>query len=302
MKNVLILGSGAIGSFYGGILHRSGRADVSIVTKSQATLAREQGLRIKSELGNFTFHPSSVFSDVSQCKPTYDLVIVTSKVLPSIPIVDQLKHVVTHETAILLIQNGIGIEDPIHQAFPKNPLLSALAFICVSRREHGVIDHQDYGRLVLGGFPDGLHDMGYWLQSCFEAGGISCKLSENIVTDRWKKLIWNAPFNPLSVVCGGKDTQQLLKNPHTLNLVRVMMKEVQAVAMSESIIIDDKVIEKNISDTLTMTPYKTSMLLDFENGRDLEVDAILGNCVRIANKNGVSIPHLSSVYSILSHY
>jgi 2-dehydropantoate 2-reductase len=199
----------------------------------------------------------------------------------------------------VLIQNGIEIEGPFVQAFPDNEVISALAFIAVSRTSPGVVHHQDYGQLQLGCFPSGVSEKAHLLEELFNASGVPCVLTPNVVTVRWRKLVWNASFNPISVLGGGVDTQQILGSPEATELVREVMAEVCRVAKAAGHELPADIARRNIDGTLAMKAYKTSMLLDFEAKRSMEVEAILGNAVRAAHRHGVSIPRLESLYVLL---
>ncbi len=287
MPDILIIGAGAIGAFYGGKLAQAG-ANVT-------TLSDTKTFHIESPAGNFEFTPVP-YSEST----TFDYVIVSTKHLPSINWKLLIEPHLSENSAIVLLQNGIDIEPHIQTLFPHHLLISALAFVCVSRVTPSQIVHQDYGRLIIGDYPSGIHPKTKALAELFESANLNCKATESVKQARWRKLVWNAAFNPLSVLCGAASTSDILNHPHTSWLVREIMTEVVALAKADGIILPDDCIDKNISDTATMTPYKTSMLLDFENRRPMEVEAILGNAVRIAQKDNLSTPYLSSIYSMLT--
>lgn len=300
MKNtkVLVVGTGAIGSFYGGKLHQAG-AEVSTLCRSDYDKVKNEGIHITSVLGDFNFMPHEVVKNIEDYSSTPDYLLITTKVLPGIDIKKLIKSRVGKETAIVLIQNGINIEEPIKEAFPENELISGLAFICVSRTCPGQIFHQDYGRLTIGNYPQGLTDKTRHLQRLFIDSGLECVGDDNITKSRWIKLVWNAPFNPISVIGGGIDTKTILENEESLKLVSDVMKEVVSIAHESGYELPQSLIQKNIEDTFKMKPYKTSMLLDYENKRPLEVEVILGNTVRIARKLRICVPKLESLYALL---
>jgi 2-dehydropantoate 2-reductase len=109
--------------------------------------------------------------------------------------------------------------------------------------------------------------------------------------------VWNAPFNPLSVLSGGLCTNDILSTREPF--VRAIMDEVCEIATAVGHSLPEDIVEKNIASTRKMPPYKTSMLLDFEAGRPMETEAILGNAVRAGQRVGVPIPHLESVYALM---
>lgn len=296
--NIVIVGAGAIGSFYGGKLAQAG-ANVSVVCRSDYETVKEKGYSITSKDGDFHFTPQHVLKNINEYPGTPDMIIVATKVLPTVDVVELIKGKVGPKTVITLIQNGIEIEEPIAQAFPNNEIISGLAFICVSRLAPGQVEHQDYGRLVIGHYPSGGSPGCSRLSELFALSGIKCEVAEDVVKARWIKLIWNAPFNPISVLGGGVDTSEILADAEASHMVRTVMEEVITLAAACGHTIDRSFIDKNINDTKKMRPYKPSMLLDHENRRPMEVEAILGNAVRAARRVGVEVPHIFSIYSLL---
>ena len=294
---VLIVGAGAVGSFYGAILHRAG-ANVSVVMRSDVEVVKQHGFQFTSPLGDISWHPQVVYTQADAPKaPTFDVVILCVKVVPSIDRVALLTPWVSPDTTIMLIQNGIDIEPPIAQAFPRNPLMSALAFIAVSRVAPGQIEHKAYGRLVMGMYGEGKVPTG--LVEAFNAGGIDAKATENIQYERWAKCIWNTPFNPVSVLANGADTLQMLDAPQGETTIRAMMAEVMAVAAADGHALPADAADKNIRVTRDMPAYRNSMALDFLAGRELELEAILGNVVALAERYQVATPHLDTLWGIL---
>lgn len=296
--DVLVVGAGAIGGYYGGRLAQSG-ACVSVVARSDYDMVAKEGIRIFSPAGDYHFRPARVVRSAGELGRFPDVILVALKVLPEIPTADLIRDAVGPETTVVLIQNGVDVERPVADAFPRNEILSGLAFICVHRTAPGTVVHQDYGRLVLGRYPCGPSPKAEKLAERFRQVGVPCEVSEDVVTARWAKLVWNAPFNPMSVLCGGASTQDILAHEETTRLVRAVMEEVCAVAAADGHPLPEDVVERMIADTRKMTPYKTSMLLDFEAGRPMEVEAILGHAVRIARRHNVSVPHMETFYALL---
>ena len=300
-KNVKILlfGTGAVGSFYGSILARGGAA-VSAVCRSDYDIVKDRGIEIKSINGDFHFSPHKVFRSASECDESYDYIIVALKALPQVDTVSIIKDAVSENTSIVLLQNGINIEEPVAAAFPENEIISVLAFICVTRIDYGLIDHQDHGRVALGTYPGGISAKAGKLSDIFKQGGVSADAVEDVIAARWQKLMWNAPFNPLSVISGGADTRTMLGSDIFTELIKDVMKEVADLSIADGHPLDYKMIDTTVNNTYKMTPYKTSMLLDYENRRPMEVEVILGNAVKIGEKYGLNIPRLKTLYSILS--
>jgi len=296
-KRVLIIGAGAIGIFYGALLAKAG-AEVSVVCRSDYEHAKQHGFVIDSHtLGRWHFTPAQVLKNAADFDGEADYILLCTKVVPTLDRAALIRPAVTKNTAIVFIQNGVEIEQEIQDAFPDNEVVSGLAFICCNRVSPGEILHLAYGRLVLGNLPGGISDKTAQLSELFNQAGISCKTTENIITGRWQKCVWNAPFNPLSVLSGGLPTLDILQTQEAF--VRSIMQEVCDIAAAVGHTLPAGSVNINIDNTYAMPPYKTSMLLDFERGQPMETEVILGNALRAAQRVGVPVPHLESVYALM---
>lgn len=295
---ILVVGTGAVGGFYGGKLAQAG-GRVATLCRSDYRTVKSKGIRVTSSLGDFHFTPEKVIGDVQEYGSPPDYVLVALKVLPGVNTSEIIKEVVGPDTAVVLLQNGVEIEEPVARAFPNNQIISGLAFICVTRNAPGHIEHADFGRLVIGRFPAGKSDKTDQLAGLFNDAGVPCTVSEDVVTDRWRKFVWNAPFNPISVLGGGADTKTMVDNPDSLELARQVMEEVCRIAEAVGHPLPVGVVEENIEGTRRMSPYKSSMLVDFEAGRPMEVEAILGNGIRAAKRHNLVVPHMESLYGLL---
>jgi 2-dehydropantoate 2-reductase len=294
---VLIIGAGAIGGFYGSLLAKAG-AEVAVVCRSDYDVVKRHGFQINSNsLGQWRFQPSQVLRSAAEYQGTADFLILCSKVTADVDRVALIRTGLNRQTAIAFIQNGVEIDAPLQQAFPEHEVISGLAFVCCNRRQSGQIYHLAYGKLTLGNLPAGVSANTRRLQKLFSAAGIECVLSENIVTSRWQKCVWNAPFNPLSVLSGGLPTLTILQ--HQEPLVRRIMQEVCDIAAGCGHPLPADIIETNIQSTYAMPPYKTSMLLDFERQQGMEIEAILGNAVRAAQRHKIAAPTLDALYALM---
>jgi len=295
---VLVIGAGAIGSFYGSLLAKSGCA-VSVLARSDYAHIKAHGIDLTSEtpLGRWHFSPAAVLRDAAELADPPDVVLLCVKVLPGLDRAALLRPTLGADTTIVLLSNGVEIEDEIAAAFPGHELIGGLAFICVTRTAPGRIWHQAYGHLALGNYPGGLSPTTQALAKAFASVGIACEATADIVTARWRKCLWNAAFNPLSVLSGGLSTVAMLDSQEPF--IRAIMTEVCGIAHALGHPLDAQLIGQQIASTHRMPPYKTSMLLDFEAGRPMETEAILGNTVRAGRRAGVPIPHLESVYALM---
>ncbi|RJS91440.1 ketopantoate reductase family protein [Salinisphaera sp. Q1T1-3] len=296
---IVVIGAGAVGGFYGAIAHRAG-AHVALVLRSDVETVRQHGLIVDSPLGDLSFAPAAVHGPDDEPVPGADYVVCCVKVLPTVDRASLIAPWVGPDTTVVLIENGIDIEPEIASALPDHELLSGLAFVGVSRLGPGRIRHQAFGRLTLGAWPAGTTPALSALAALFETGGIDVKISETIVRERWAKSLWNAPFNPISVLADGTDTDTMLGVPGGEALVRGVMAEVAAVAAADGHPMPDDAAERNIAATRQMTAYRNSMALDHRAGRPLEIDAILGNIVDIAARLDVPVPRLAGLRALVA--
>ncbi len=296
---VLIVGTGAIGGFYGALLAKSG-ADVSVVCRSDFEIVKQQSYNIKSDtLGQWSFIPSQVLQYAGDYQGQADYVILCTKITPEIDRIQLIKEAVSEKTCIVFIQNGVEVEQELIDAFPDNTIISGLAFICCNKINPGVIHHLAYGKLTLGNINNITNKTNNapHLSALINQAGIKSNTSDAIISNRWLKCLWNAAFNPLSVLSDGLSTQDILNSQETW--VRTIMQEVCTVAAACGHPLADNCIDINIKNTYAMPPYKTSMLLDFENHRTMEIEAILGNTIRAAQREKTACPTLEALYALM---
>lgn len=296
---ILVIGTGAIGGLYAAKLSQAG-AEVSVVCRSDYEQVKQDGMQIKSLWGDFNFKPHQVLRSAEEFQDKADFILIATKALPEISLPDLIRPVLTSETSIALIQNGIFIEKDLAQAFPNHHLLSIIAFVAVKKEQPALVEHDDNGKLIIGEYQNSNSQKTREIFELWQKSGVPCILSENIQLDRWKKLLWNASFNPISVLAGELDTKEILNDPEIRFWVRDAMLEVQLLAKAEGYEISDDLIEETIDATAARkNPALTSMLLDFKAGRKMELEAILGNALKFAEEKNIDLPLMRDHYHSL---
>lgn len=298
---ILTVGAGAVGAYFTGRLAQAG-AEVSVVVRSDYDAVKANGFEIRSEAGDFHFTPHGVYRSAGEYPDTADYVFLTSKFFPEVDEASILRAALkSPSTVLVLIQNGIGIEDRLAEAFPEHEILSSIAYIGATRIQPGVVRQKGASDLKFGRFGGGDSAAGRRLASLFaSASGVNAEFVENIAWFRWSKLLWNLPYNPVSVLGGGLETCAMTDRGPLEALTRALMEEVRMVAAAEGVDLPESLVDKNVEFTRSFPPYKTSMLVDFEAGRRMEVEAILGNVCRIARKHGIDVPRMETCYTLLS--
>ena len=296
MLRYAVVGSGAVGCFYGIRLGHAG-ADVQFLMRSGAGEVRAHGLDLTSREGDIHLDEVAVASAWAELRPC-DVLIVAVKTTANS---DVLAHLAVHAdrllapgSGILLAQNGIGAEPAYAAVAPDREVLGGLAFLCAQRTGPRSVAHLDFGALTLGAHaPDdavgGITPLMQAIAGDFSSARVPALLDEDLVRARWRKLLWNIGFNPLSVILDAT-TDQLMADPDTVTLIRTLMTEVAAAAAAEGRELPARLIEDLLATTARMTPYATSMKLDADAGRPMEVEAMLAEPLRRAERAGVAMP------------
>ncbi len=296
---VLVLGAGAIGAFYGGVLARAD-CEVSVVARSDYEAVAAGGYRIDSTLGDLSFRPAQLLRSAGEYRGEADYLLVALKLVRGVDRAALIRPALAAGSAIVLVQNGIGIEDEVARAFPRHELLSGVAYAGVSREAPGrVRHHSKFTRLVLGRYPRGASDKAARFAGLLQQGGASCVVTEDIVGARWEKCAWNTVFNPISAIGGGLGTRDILSGEEQTEFARAAIAEVCALAAADGHPLPPDLADRQIEGTLRMPNFVSSMGQDRLAGRPMETEALLGNAVRIARRLGVAVPRLQALYALL---
>ncbi len=277
-----VIGTGAIGGYYGGKLAHIGR-DVHFLLRSDYGQVKENGLQINSVDGDFLLKPVNAYR-TAQDMPVCDVVLVGLKTTANHLLPELLKPILHTNSLVVLIQNGLGEEEKLEEALPGANIAGGLAFICAQKNRPGVISHLDYGRINLGLYK-GNEQLLARVCSDFREAGIEAKIAENLGLARWQKMVWNIPFNGMSVVLNAA-TDELLENTAVRELIRDIMTEVVWAAQKCGYELNYNSPDKMIKYTLEMKPYAPSMKLDFDNRRPLEIEAIYSAPIKAALNAG----------------
>ncbi len=284
-----VIGTGAIGGFYGGRLMRAGN-DVNFLLHTDYEYVKENGLQIDSCDGSFHLDNVKAFRSTEDM-PEVDVVLVCLKSTREHLLKELLPPLIKNNPLVVLIQNGIGLEDDLQALFPELQIAAGLAFICSGKVGPGHIDHQCYGSINIGNFS--CRDaslMEHFLEE-LKAAGIEANPVEYLEA-RWKKAVWNMPFNGMTVALN-TTTNKLLENPSTRQLIRDQMMEVVGASRALGVKgVDEAFVEKMIQMTDEMTPYKPSMKLDYDFHRPMEIDYLYSKGIRQAREAGYTMHKL----------
>lgn len=295
-----ILGTGALGGLYGGLLARSGQ-DVHFLARSDYSHIRAHGMTVKSHWGDFDLPQVNVYQTANGI-PEIDVAIVAWKTTSNTHLAETLKNVCGPETLVLVLQNGYDVELDAAAIVGSERVLGGCCFLCCNKAGPGAIDHLDYGMIAFGEFGDQnsgrITERMLAIQADFEAAGIPNQPSENLRMVRWKKLMWNIPFNGLSVVLQS-DTKRITECDASRELAMALMQDVRQAAAACGYDVPQEFADKMMRDTERMVPYASSMLLDYRAHRRIEVEAIFGNPIRAARQHGYEPERVDTLYQQL---
>ena len=284
-----IIGVGAIGGFYGSKLAYSGQ-EVHFLLHSDYQFVKEHGMQVDSCDGSFHLDDVNVYQNVEDM-PKCDVVLVGLKTTNNHLLAKLLPPLLHEHTIVVLIQNGIGVEADVQQMFPKTQLVAGLAFICSAKTEPGRVNHQCYGSINLGNYSCKDEARFQQILNDFTNAGVQAA-SVPYEEARWKKAVWNMPFNGMTVALDTQ-TDLLLKNPDTRQLIRDLMMEVIGAAQHLGVTgLTEAFADKMIETTDVMTPYSPSMKLDYDFHRPMEIHYLYSRPIEIARAAGYRMPKL----------
>ena len=285
-----IIGTGAIGGFYGGILADAGQ-EVHFLLHSDYDYVRKNGLTIDSKVFGVKKITENFYSSVQQM-PQCDIIMVGLKTVQNALIKNLIQPLLKEDSLVILIQNGLGMEEDLQQQLPDVEIAGGVAYIAVSKFSAGVITHQQLGNLVLGMFDENTDStmLKQVIEDFNQTQKIKCT-HKSLSEARWEKLVWNVPFNGLSVILNAQ-TNVMISDKNLKELARQMMEEIVEGAGKCGVQLPKETVAQTLALTEGMDAYSPSMKLDFENHRPMEIKYMYEKPVEIALRFGV---HMSKV-------
>ena len=298
-QRIAIVGSGALGSYYGAKLARQG-SDVRFLMRADLAAVQHDGLSVIEGGKKWRLHHVQACGATSEIGPV-DLVIIGLKTTANASLDDLIPPLLHERTLLLTLQNGLGNEEHLAARWGAERVLGGLCFVCLNRIAPGVIEHYGHGTLSIGEYGRAPMERTRALGALFSSAGVETHVVENLITERWRKLVWNIPFNGLSIAAGGRTTDLLLADAGLNAQVRALMAEViaAAAALGHHILAD--FADYQIERTHPMGPYKPSSMIDWQQGRAVEVESIWGEPWRQGIAAGAVLPRLELLYHLLRH-
>ncbi|MFZ6049438.1 putative 2-dehydropantoate 2-reductase [Pseudomonas sp. CR3202] len=299
-----IIGTGAIGGFYGVMLARAGY-DVHFLLRSEYDAVAARGLQLNSVVhGAQALFPVQAYREASEMPPC-DWLLVGAKTTSNAALAPVIAKAAAPGAKVVLLQNGLAVEDALRPLLPESlHLLGGLCYICVHRSAPGVIEHQSLGAVNLGYHSGPARDeaerqaLAEEGSALFKAAGIDSAAVANLDQARWQKLVWNIPYNGLSVLLNA-GTTALMGNADSRALIQAVMEEVVTAAAACGHRVPDNFAAKLLASTDRMPDYLPSMYHDAAQRRPLELGAIYEAPLAAASTAGFEMPRVRTLYQAL---
>lgn len=319
--DILIVGAGAIGAFYGSRLAQAADMRVSVVCRSNYKVVSRNGFAVTSPTyGSYKFTPHKTFANPSEAVASgicFDYLVISTKALPDVSDDSEILQglVKDNHTSIVLVQNGLGVEEPYVQRFPSATILSAVTIASAAQTQHGLIEHNRWTRISIGPYlskdvtradQQTAIERNHKFVHLLKEGGIKDAEEyshSKLQVVRWHKIAINASMNPSAVLSGGSTNQEMAKDSELYIHLKGIMDEVLSTAekvLGITLPADLATSEAILRSTMKNTSgSKPSMLLDWEAGKKMELEVILGNPIKIARNHGLEMPRMQTLYALL---
>lgn len=300
-----IIGTGAIGGFYGVMLARAG-FDVHFLLRGEFSAVAQRGLQLNHAVqGQLALNPVQAYANGEDLPPC-DWLLVGAKATSNPDLAPILISAAAPGAKVLLLQNGLGVEEALRPLLPESiHVLGGLCYICAYRSAPGVIEHQALGAVNLGYHSGPASDAAARQviveegSAMFREAGLDSQAMPDLGQARWQKLVWNVPYNGLSVLLKAS-TAPLMADDASRQLIQALMAEVVRGAEACGHSVPNGYAEHLFKVTEKMPDYWPSMYHDYLHKRPLELAAIYAAPLAAAKAAGCELPRIEALYQALS--
>jgi len=297
--NILIVGAGGVGGYFGGKLAKSGLDVTFLVRQKHFEAIKQNGLKVKSINGDFKVHPK-VVNAINDLNASPDLIILGVKSWQIITVAEQIKPILADNTMVLPLQNGADNYDKLISVLPAKNVLAGLCRIVSKVEKPGVINHFAYvPKIVFGEIDNRKTPRVLALKQVFNKAGFKNGISENITLDIWRKFLFISTYSGIGAL-----TRQPLGAIINIPSIKLMMintaKEIMQIANSKNIEITQNDIDKTMH-ILENLDYNTtaSMQRDIMENKPSELDNFNGYIVKEGLRLKQQTPNNTFIYYTL---
>jgi len=290
---IAIVGAGAVGGWYGGLLAQKSN-EVYFVTRSDYEVINQNGLCMRDGKSDKIVKIKKAYPDCSLIG-VCDLIIIAAKSTANHTLPALIQPIVGNKTILLTLQNGMGNCECFESVLPAERIVAGLCFVCINRTSPGVVENTHTGYVRMASARGRPTDSVKQCVELFMDAGVDCQAEDSLDSVLWKKLCWNIPFNGLAIAGGGITTDKVMANDSLRERARELMKEVQAAAHACGVPFKDEHIDRQLKVTAGMGAYRPSSLIDYLEGREVEVDGLWGEPLRRGMAAGVKMPKVAQL-------
>ncbi len=294
--NVVVMGTGGVGGYFGAKLALSGTAVTFVARGAHLDAIRERGLTIRSTVeGEFTVRAPAVAELAGH--PRADAVAFCVKSFDTEIAAEAIRPVVGPETAVLSLQNGVDNEEKIDAALGAGHAVGGVAYVFAAIAEPGVTTHTHGGRIVFGEMDGETRPRTKALLDAFTRAGIPAEIAPDIRKALWEKyLVITAQAGMTALT--RKPVGAIRETPETWKMYRLLLEELAAIAAREKVALASDIVDRLLKAVAGLKPDTTSsMHYDLTHGKRLELEALQGHAVRLGERHGIATPMLFAVYA-----
>jgi 2-dehydropantoate 2-reductase len=297
---VLVMGAGAVGGYYGAALAGRGHAVTFVARGEHLRALRERGLTIRSGGRVTALRPVHAVADPAHAGGGFDLVLFTVKGYDTETAARALEPAVGTETAVLTLQNGVESGERLAAVLGPDRILVGTTVIAASLVEPGTIDQPSPMRRIDLGEPSGrLTPRVEAVAAALREAGVDVRLTTDVRRAVWEKFVRLAPGATLTTACGAT-IGTVRDTPEGAALYRALIAETVAVARASGAALPPDAVDTAIAQIRELpADMKTSMQLDYERGRRVELEDLTGAVVRLGRRLGVATPFYDALYAVL---
>lgn len=298
---ILVMGSGGLGGYFGGLLSRAGEEVVFVARGAHLAALRANGLRVLSPDGDFVV-PARATDRPAEAGPV-DLVLFCVKTYDVEDAAAALRPAVGSETAILCLQNGVETEDRLAELFGRDQILGGVTYVSSTIEAPGVIRHAgSAGDMIFGEMDGRLTPRVRAIEAALRRAGVQVAATGDIRRALWEKFVFICAAGGMTAATRVQ-LGEVMAHVESRDMFRGLMEETAAVAASQGVRLEG-VVEKQMAFTDALVRGagyhgRASLYHDLAAGRRMELDALCGAVVRLGRKAGVSTPMSFAVVAIL---
>jgi 2-dehydropantoate 2-reductase len=297
--HVLVMGAGGVGGYLGAALAVAGHDVLFVARGAHLEAMRARGLVVRRGEQRIHLRPVRALASPREAAGPIDLVIFAVKCYDLAPAADALRPVVSADTSLLTLQNGIDAPDELAEQLGTGHVLAGTAAIFSAIVEPGVIETAPVIRITLGERSGKLTPRVRAVAAALREAGIEVIETTDVRRALWEKLLLLAPNATITSACG-LPMGPIRETAEGAALYRTLVEEVTAVGRAAAVHLDRDAADHAYATLMSLPPETTtSMQRDFAAGHRVELEHITGAVVREAQRLGVPVPAFETLYAVL---